>query len=94
MTVRIGLREANQKFSQTIKAVKAGQEVVLTERGRPVALIKPLGRPKQPDAALRHLEATGLLRPPQRRGRLQPWSPRQIKGQPISETLREERERR
>ena len=37
--MRIGLREANQQFSKAIKAVKAGEEVVLTERGKPVAVI-------------------------------------------------------
>ena len=31
--MRLGLREANQHFSKAIRAVKAGQEVVLTERG-------------------------------------------------------------
>ncbi len=40
--MRIGLREANQRFSKAIKAVKAGQEVILTERGKPIAVIKSL----------------------------------------------------
>ena len=37
--MRLGLREANQKFSQAIKAVRQGQEVVLTDRGKPFAVI-------------------------------------------------------
>ena len=40
--MRMGLREANQNFSKAIKAVKQGKEVVLTERGKPIAVIKPL----------------------------------------------------
>ena len=50
--MRMGLREANQHFSRAVKAVKAGQEVVLTERGRPIAVIKPLGAIDSADAAI------------------------------------------
>ena len=35
--MRMGLREANQSFSKAIKAVKAGKDVILTERGKPIA---------------------------------------------------------
>ena len=55
--MRMGLREANQRFSQAIKAVKAGREVVLTERGKPIAVIKPLEKENKLDARLRRLEA-------------------------------------
>jgi prevent-host-death family protein len=61
--MRMGLREANQRFSQAIKAVKAGKEVVLTERGKPIAVIKPLEKENKLDVTLRRLEAEGLLRP-------------------------------
>jgi prevent-host-death family protein len=40
--MRLGLREANQRFSQTIKAVRAGKEVILTDRGNPIAVITPI----------------------------------------------------
>ena len=55
--MRMGLREANQQFSKAIKAVKAGREVVLTERGKPIAVIKPLPQYKNVDAVIRRLEA-------------------------------------
>jgi len=38
--MRMGLREANQRVSRAVKAVKV-REVVLTERGRPITVIKP-----------------------------------------------------
>ena len=38
--MKLGLREANQHFSKAIKAVRGGKEVILTERGRPIAIIK------------------------------------------------------
>jgi prevent-host-death family protein len=90
--MQMGLREANQYFSQAIKAVKAGQEVVLTERGKPIATIKPLKVVQNGDAAVRRLEAAGLLRPAQKTSPVPAWSPRPLKGVSLSRTLREERD--
>jgi len=93
--MRMGLREANQQFSKAIKAVKAGREVILTERGKPIAVIKPLPQDKNVDAVIRRLEAEGILRPALKRGPMPIWrSPVRIKGKPLSETIREERDER
>jgi prevent-host-death family protein len=94
--MRLGLREANQKFSKAIKAVKAGKEVVLTERGKPIAVIKPLERKENPEAIIRRLETEGLLRPALKRGPLPAprWKPVRIKGKPLSQTISEERDER
>ncbi len=91
--MRIGLREANQRFSKAIQAVKTGQEVVLTERGKPIAVIKPFPQVAQPAAAIRRLETAGLLRAASRTGPLPSWRPRPIKGMPLSVTIRQERDR-
>ena len=40
--MQVGLREANQQFSRLMKAVQGGKEVLLTERGRPLAVVKPI----------------------------------------------------
>ena len=61
--MRLGLREANQHFSRAIKAVRAGKEVVLTERGRPVAVIKRINDEDGPEAALQAMADEGLVRP-------------------------------
>jgi prevent-host-death family protein len=94
--MRLGLREANQQFSKAIKAVKAGREVILTERGKPIAVIKPLPQPKTVEATIRRLEAEGILRCGPKSGKPMPvWrSPVRIKGKPMSETIREERDER
>ena len=94
--MRMGLREANQRFSQAIKAVKAGREVVLTERGKPIAVIKPLEKESKLDARLRRLEAEGLLRQALKRGPMPvpKWKPVRIKGKPLSQTISEERDER
>ena len=90
--MELGLREANQQFSKAIKAVKAGQEVVLTERGKPIAVIKPLPEPDDVESALQRLEAAGLLRRATKRGTMPPRKPYRIKGPALSQTLREERD--
>ena len=92
--MRMGLREANQKFSKAIKAVKAGREVVLTERGKPIAVIKPLASTSTFDAAIARMIADGRLtgpahlRPIRRRG----WKPPINKGRPLSDLIREDRD--
>jgi prevent-host-death family protein len=94
--VQMGLREANQHFSRAVKAVKAGKEVVLTERGTPIAVIKPLRAADSVDTAIRRLAGEGRLRlgkvpgPIRRHG----WTPIRTKGPPLSQTLREERDAR
>ena len=42
MMKSVGLREINQAFSRYMKIVKSGEDVLITERGRPIAVIKPL----------------------------------------------------
>ena len=94
--MRMGLREANQQFSTAIKAVKAGREVVLTERGKPIAVIKPLAQGNKLEATLRRMEAEGLLWRGPKSGKPMPvWrSPVRIKGKPVSQTVNEERDER
>lgn len=94
--MRMGLREANQHFSRAIKAVRAGHEVVLTERGKVIAVIKPLREGDPVEAALQRMAAEGRLLlpripgPMKRRG----WKPIRAKGPPLSQILREDRDAR
>ncbi len=41
--VRVGIRELRQNLSRYIERVKAGDTMVVTERGRHVALLVPAG---------------------------------------------------
>ena len=41
-----GVREARQNLSALLDEVKAGREVLITERGRPVAKLVPPDRPR------------------------------------------------
>lgn len=44
---RVSLREANQNFARYVAAAEAGERIVLTRRGKPVAQLVPAA-----DAAL------------------------------------------
>jgi prevent-host-death family protein len=94
--MKLGLREANQQFSKAIKAVRAGKEVVLTERGRPIAVIKPIKEADSQEAALQEMADEGLITLPSRKGPMPAprWRPLRIKGKPLSRTIIEDREDR
>lgn len=94
--MRLGLREANQQFSKAIKAVRAGKEVVLTERGHPIAVIKPINEEHARDAALQAMVNEGLITPAARKGPMPAprWRPMKVKGKPLSQTVVDEREDR
>lgn len=91
MALRIGLREANQQFSKAMKAVKAGTDVILTERGTAIAIIRPLRKGEDPEAIIERLRATGFLTPPVSQKRLPAWKPRPLRGETASTTLQKER---
>ncbi|MBP7865698.1 MAG: type II toxin-antitoxin system prevent-host-death family antitoxin [Acidobacteria bacterium] len=61
--VRVGLREANIRFSKYIRMVRQGNEVLLTDRGVPVAVIRPASKEEpSPEALMVEMEETGLIR--------------------------------
>ena len=70
--MKLGLREANQQFSKAIKAVRAGKEVILTERGHPIAVIKPIKDEDSLDVSIQAMVDEGFLRPATREGRTNP----------------------
>lgn len=92
--MRIGLREANQRFSKVIKAVRSGKDVLLTDRGRPIAVIKPLREDDPTDAALRAMADEGFIMPAAQKGPMPPprWRPVNVKGKPLSQTIIENRD--
>jgi prevent-host-death family protein len=94
--MRLGLREANQHFSRAIRAVRAGKEVVLTERGRPVAVIKPIEDEDAREVTLRAMADDGLITLATRKGPMPTprWRPVKVKGKLLSHTVIEEREDR
>jgi prevent-host-death family protein len=91
--MQIGLREANQKFSGLIKAVRRGKEVILTDRGKPIAKIVPIKAESREDA-IKRMEESGLLIPARKRGPMPPFKPFRVRGKPLSQIVIEDREDR
>jgi antitoxin (DNA-binding transcriptional repressor) of toxin-antitoxin stability system len=91
--MQIGLREANQQFSRLVKAVRGGREVLLTERGQPLAVLKLIRSGDKTKAAIQRLEAAGFLRPAVKRAGLPVWKPRPVRGRRLSTTIRQERDK-
>ena len=90
----VGLREANLHFAHYIKLVRNGQEILLTDRGTPVAVIRPVGGNQDPlELRLEELELAGVLKRAVTE-KLPLHEPVVCSGPPISETIAEMREER
>jgi prevent-host-death family protein len=57
----IGLRELNQNPSKVVARVRAGESIIVTDRGRPVLRMVP--ESEHPDTLAR-LVSSGQVRPP------------------------------
>jgi len=58
--MEVGVRELRNQLSRWIDAAQAGEEIVITERGRPVARLGPADG----STKLERLIAEGLVQPP------------------------------
>ena len=67
------------------------KEVILTDRGKPVARLVPMATDNTEDR-IRRMEESGLLIPARKRGPMPPYKGHRIRGKSIVETIREERD--
>ena len=89
----VGVKELKNCLTQYLRRTKQGEEVIVTERGHPIALIQPIKSADKAvslEARLARLAALGLLvlptRKPLRRVRLVRAS-----GKPVSKAIVEDR---
>jgi prevent-host-death family protein len=94
--LRVSVTEAKNKLSALLARVKAGETVVITERGIPVARVEPAvsSSPEDDEARLARLERKGIIK--RGRGQLPRWiletPPPKASGKSIVDILLEERE--
>jgi len=69
---RVAISELKAKLSEYLKAVRAGEEVIVTDRGKPVARMAPISGPDESESRLRMLVRTGQARPPDVEGGIDP----------------------
>ena len=90
----VGVRELKNRLGRYLRQVREGETILVTERGRPVAELRPLPAAAVDLAArLQELAAEGVVRLPSRP------KPRRIRrltlaGAPLSQSLVEDREDR
>ena len=69
IAVEVGVRELKNRLTTYLKLVKADREVVVTERGKPVAVLQSLraGTPRSLESRIAALAARGVVTAPERR---------------------------
>jgi prevent-host-death family protein len=86
----VGVRELRQNLSKYLRRVERGERLEVTEHGRPVAVLAPLG---QPATALDRLIAAGRVSAP-RRDLLEQLPPRGRVSTVVGEALEADRAER
>ncbi len=60
--LKVGIREAKANLSKLLKIVHSGKEVVLTDRGRPVGKLVPIGKRALSLASqIKEMEDAGII---------------------------------
>lgn len=89
----VGVRDLKNRLTHYLGRAKRGEEVVVTERGRPVAILASIGsveKPQSLQAQLAKLAASGLVILPTAK-RLTRVRRVRVSGQPVSRTILEDR---
>lgn len=83
----VGIRDLKNNLSRYLDQVQGGSEVIVTDRGRPIARLSPLAHPGD---RLATLIASGAVRPPLRATRRR--AARRITAKaPVSDLVAEQR---
>ena len=90
--ITAGIRDLRNHLSQHLKAVRNGDEIVVTDHGEPIARIvkEPRKEPSWRDK-IAPLAAKGLVRLPTRERERDIPRPRSLPGKPLSEIIVEDR---
>jgi prevent-host-death family protein len=90
----VGARELKTRLGRYLREVRRGHTIVVTDRGEPVAEIRPIPRARAGDTArLDHLVTLGRLSRGAR-GPLLPFRPIRHQGPPLADAVAEGREDR
>ena len=89
--MNVSARALKNRFDEYLVRVRAGERVVVTVGGKPVAEVTPIGRGHHArEQALARMVESGELRLPKGNG-LEDFEPVRVRGRPVSETLLEDR---
>ena len=92
----VGVRELKNRLTHYLAQAKKGEEVIITERNKPIALLQRIGlvvEPASAEARLAKMAADGEIELPAGKP-LKGIRRVRVKGKPISQTIIEDREDR
>ena len=89
----VGARELKVRLGTYLRRVREGRTLVVTDRGRPVAELRPIGVEKGSDANLARLEAAGIVTRPTKQ-RLPAFRPVVSRGESLAKAVLEDRDDR
>lgn len=90
----VGARELKTRLGKYLNRVRRGETVLVTDRGEPVAELRPVQNAANPkDAALRKLAALGVLTLPTR-SNTEPFTPIRSSGASASAAIALDRDER
>lgn len=89
----VGTRELKTRLGAYLQQVRQGQTLVITDRGQPVAELKPLQGPTNQETTLERLKAHGAVTRAERRP-LAPFRPIRARGRLVSDAIVADREDR
>lgn len=94
---RASIAQLKAHLSEYVDAVKAGEEVIVTDRNQPVAKLGPISLPARGDARVMALIRAGLARPPVKTLPRDFWKlprPRDPEGRALAALIKEREEGR
>lgn len=89
----VGVKELKNRLTHYLHRTKQGDEVIVTDRGKPIALIQAIQSAELPatrEARLARLAAQGVVTLPARRLRKR-VRPVKVSGRPLSRLIMEDR---
>lgn len=86
----VGIAELRRELKAWLERVRSGDEVIVTDRGRPVARLSSIDAPTRLDTLI----SSGVLSPPTRPRVPATGRPRIPATEPVSDLVTEERDRR
>lgn len=90
--ISAGIKEVKNNLSRILARVKAGEEILITERGRPIArIVRENKGDRSIRAALGPLIQKGLIALPNRSILKDRDAPLKVSGKPVSEMVVEDR---
>ena len=87
-----GVKEIRDHFTKYLKIVAQGEEVIVAERGKAVALLKQFVKPSDIEGRLNLASLKGLIRLPKEKGFISVHKKIKVSGKPLSEIIMEGRE--